>query len=291
MKKLFVTMLAILTCGAAYALPVGNPSEASLFCDGIFWCGNGGGCSDPCNPCGSWCDSFNFRAGFYGDYVFNRHLKTHGHRGGNRSRHHIDHTRINTNAAYMALNLCNRFDVFATLGQSNLWLEGNSSSFGLLTATGNRFTVETSTEFSWSVGGRATLWECGCTALGLEGQYFRTNPRVKTVILASTDTINPSGTPRMNAQYNEWQVGLGVSHRINILVPYVAVKWSGADFQFKNFDSARDFFGANPSKYRNSNRWGYAVGVSLVDCGKAALTVEGRFADEKALYVNGQVRF
>lgn len=287
MKKLFVTMLAILTCGAAYALPVGNPSEASLFCDGIFWCGNGGGCSDPCNPCGSWCDSFNFRVGFYGDYVFNRHLRT---RGRSTGRHHIDHARINTNAAYLALNLCNRFDVFATLGQTDGFFEGNVSSLGAAVG-GPRFEIETSAQFSWSVGARATLWECGCTALGIEGQYFRTNPRIKRISVAATTTVNPSGSPRQHVQYNEWQVGLGLSHRINILVPYIAVKWSGSNFDLRNTDLTAFSITSPYTRFRNSNRWGYAVGCSLVDCGKAALTVEGRFADEKALYVNGQVRF
>ncbi len=303
MKKLLMTMLAVLTCGAVQALPVGNPSEASLLCDGVFWCGNGDGCCDPCNPCGNWCDSFSFRAGFYGDYVFQRFLRNDKTFGTN-NRSQLDHSRINTNAAYLAVNFCNRFDVFATLGMSNIFLEGNISSFSPsvilqtpIVTTGSRIELETRTEFSWSVGGRITIWECGCTNFGIEGQYFRTDPRVIRVTWAALASNYPGATsPFLRARWSEWQVGLGVSHRINILVPYIAVKWSGQRLKWENNPNVLGFpvdSGAaiTFNNLRNRKYWGYAVGVSLVDCAKAAVTVEGRFADEWGLYVNGQIRF
>lgn len=296
MKKLLVTMLTILSCGAAFALPVGNPSEASFLCDGLIWEGHCG--CDPCDPCLTWCDAFSVRFGFYGDYVFNRHLKNRSSTASNR--HQLDHSHINTNAGYVALNFWDRFDFFATLGNSNLWLEGNISSFGpnIFGVGGPRITIETSTDFSWSVGGRATLWECGCTALGLEGQYFRADPRVKSVIFEELATVNPSSTaPHLHAQYSEWQVGVGLSHRINIFVPYVAVKWSGAHLNWRNANNPFILVpGTTPvsitlNNLRNTNYWGYALGISVVDCEKGALTAEARFGDEKALYVNGQIRF
>lgn len=276
MKKLFVAVLAILASGAAYALPVGNPSEASLLSDGIFFEGN---CGDPCDPCISWCDSFSLRLGFYGDYVFNRHMEVRS------DGPDIEDVEIFTNAAYFALNFWNRFDVFATVGSTNFELDTNASAFG--GTNGARFELESDSACaSWSVGGRATLWECGCTSLGLEGQYFRANPDVKRITTASA----LSAYPEYSARYHEWQVGLGVSHRINIFVPYVAVKWSRA-----RWDLGGETFvlsGTNVTQdLENKKSWGYAVGVSLIDCEKAALTVEGRFADEKAVYVNGQIRF
>src|ERR1700722_316394 len=145
MKKLFMTMLTILTCGAAYALPVGNPSDASLLCDGLIWEGH---CGDPCDPCLTWCDAFSFRLGFYGDYVFNRHLKVN-HNDGNNN---IEHTKIFTNAAFLAANFWDRFDVFATLGATNIGIDTNLSAFDFI--TGPRIEVETNTHFSWSVGVR-----------------------------------------------------------------------------------------------------------------------------------------
>lgn len=287
MKKLFVTALAILASGAAYALPVGNPCEASLLCDGLFFEGD---CCDPCDPCMSWCDAFSFRLGFYGDYVFNRNLRVRSDDDGEGSR--VEHTKLFTNAGYIALNFWNRADIFGTVGTTNFCFDTNVDPFSI---TGNNATSRLELESSaacpsWSVGARATLWECGCTCLGIEGQYFRAKPRTKRITQAALLSVYPDDF--YSTTYKEWQVGLGISHRINFLVPYVAVKWSGARWDLNN-----QIFDLDPldtiilRDLRNHKRWGYAVGVSLVDCEKAALTVEGRFADEKAVYVNGQVRF
>ena len=115
MKKLFATLLTVMACSAAHALPVGNPSDASLLCDGLLWEGH---CGDPCDPCLSWSDAFSIRVGFYGDYVFNRHLK-----GDHRIRKQIDHTKLITNAALITANFWDRFDVFTTLGATKLFME------------------------------------------------------------------------------------------------------------------------------------------------------------------------
>jgi major outer membrane protein len=309
MKKLVMTMLTILTCGASYALPVGNPSEASFFNGGLFWGGDGcnPGCNtgcNPCDPCGSWCDCLNFRVGFYGDYVFNRHMRLR-RRGTDDTttttsrRNQLETVQLYTNAGYLALNIYDRFDVFATLGNTYLYLEGNVTSFApFLNATpGHRVVLETNDEFSWSVGARATLWDCGCTALGIEGQYFQTAPRVKRITIQEDASLYPTATrPSLRTRYQEWQVGLGLSQRIEFLVPYIAVKWSGSQLQYRNVPDLVILTDSEISiltlhNLRNKKHWGYAVGCSLVDSCRAALTVEGRFGDEKAVYVNGQVRF
>lgn len=281
-------MLTVLTAGSAFALPVGNPSDASLLCNGLFWEGNN--CGDACDPCGSWLDSFSFRFGFYGDYVFERHLNFRAPGAAAAARRRIEHAQLNTNAGYLAVNIMNRFDIFATLGVTRLSIDTNAASF--LLASGPRLELETRSDFSWSIGGRLTLWECGCTALGLEGQYFSWRPNLDRVTVGAITSVYPNG-PHINWQ--EWQVGLGISHRINILVPYVAVKYSRA---FTNLRGTSDplltalvpALGED-SRFRSDKHWGYAVGVTLVDCGKMSVTAEGRFADEKALHVNAQIRF
>jgi len=42
---------------------------------------------------------------------------------------------------------------------------------------------------------------------------------------------------------------------------------------------------------RSERNFGYAFGLTLLGCNKTSVTVEARFIDEKALYVNGQFRF
>ena len=271
-------------CGAVQALPVGNPSDSSLLCDGWIWEGK---CPDPNDPCLTWCDAFSFRLGFYGDYVFNRHLQLDRNCKGGRGE--IEHTEIYTNAAYLAGNFWDRYDVFATLGATNLLLNTNARTFALRSTPSGCLTIETNTNFSWSVGIRGRIWECGCTTFGGEAQFFQTNPHITRVTHACEATIYPNDC--VDAKYREWQLGVGISHRINCFIPYLALKWSSVKF---NMDEARlddRYPGFQLHDLSNSKEWGFALGLTLIDCEKASATVEGRFGDEKAVHVNGQLRF
>lgn len=292
MKKLFAVALTMLSCGAIQALPLGNPAEPSFLRDGLFWDGS---CADFCDPCASWCDAWSFRAGYYGDFVFNRHLEVDS---GNTDGRSIEHSSLFTNAGYLVLNLWDRFDVFSTLGATNLYFSTNVVSFqnpaiAIPTPTG-RFDIETETAFSWSVGGRLTVFECGCATFGIEGQYFRTNPNIRRVTLADVVSVYPSSS--FDLVYDEWQVGIGVAYQIWCFVPYFGAKYSKANVSFNDelftiiLDETTDFTGTF-NDLRSRFNGGYVLGVSLIDCEKIALTVEGRWPDEKAVYVNAQIRF
>ncbi|MCH9609877.1 MAG: Major outer membrane porin [Chlamydiales bacterium] len=278
MKKLFLTMLTILTSGSAFALPLGNPSDASLLCDGICWEGH---CGDMCDPCLTWCDAFSVRTGFYGDYVFNRHLE-----GDSDRNKDLDHSNIYTNAAFIAGNFWDRFDVFATFGTSKLYFNGNRSIFS--GTAGDEFQMETETDFSWSVGARGTLWECGCTSVGAEFQYLQTRPHIKRISNLGV-LIYPDSNIGM--KWYEWQFGLGVSYRINYMVPYAGIMLASGKADFGNALGLVASAGSQMQNLETEKCFSYAIGTSLVDCEKMSLTVEVRFSGETAAYVNGQVRF
>ncbi len=286
MRKLVAVVLTILTCGAAYALPLGNPSEASLMCDGLVYEGL---CADFCQPGIGWCDAWSFRVGFYGDYVFERHMEEDTDSG---TREDLEHFEMFTNAGYLAVNFYDRIDIFGTLGATNMNLAGNSTYFGI-TPANHRLILESDTDFSWSIGLRGTLWECGCFSFGAEAQYFYTRPDLRYVGELAAPGAYPDGF--IDMKYQEWQLGLGVAYRIWNFVPYAGVKFSHVNL---DMDNASVTIVAQPAFVvllhpdgNHKHQWGYAIGVSIVDCEKAALTVEARYPDETALYVNGQIRF
>ncbi|WP_080126773.1 porin [Chlamydia suis] len=245
MKKLLKSVLVFAALGSAsslQALPVGNPAEPSLMIDGILWEGFGG---DPCDPCTTWCDAVSLRLGYYGDYVFDRVLKTDvakefemgaapkttdtgdavaavpttpTPRPNPAYGKHFQDAEMFTNAAFMALNIWDRFDVFCTLGATNGYLKGNSASFNLVGLFGDPSQINqvatakalpnvslsqavielyTDTAFAWSVGARAALWECGCATLGASFQYAQSKPKVEELNVlcnAAEFTINkPQG--------------------------------------------------------------------------------------------------
>ncbi len=295
MKKLIAITLTLVTCGSALALPVGNPSEPILYTHGLYW---GSYCCEPCDPCFSWFDAWNVRAGFYGDYVFNRHLEVDhkDHENGTD----IDDVELYTNSGYLVLNICDRVDIFGTLGATNLHIKTDASSWGAPLSLMSELYFKT--DLSWSAGARAVLWGCDCFTLGLEGQYFQVNTEADYFVNYDSGQLNYFNE-NDSAHYSEWQVGLGVSYRIATncptfaMVPYAAATYARSkldldDLRFATFSNfIDDDLDLKLEDLDNKKPWGYAIGLSFTMCDLIGVTVEGRFAGEKALYVNGQIRF
>lgn len=293
MKKLLLTALLIWGSAEINALPVGNPAEASLVPWGIF-IPRAPDCN-PCSPCFCWFDIWSLRAGYYGDFVFNRNLKIDGF--GHGEGKGIEKTQISTNAGYLALNLADKVDIFGTLGATSISITTNELSWVPLASSVSQ--IDWRSAFSWSAGARGTLFRYCGLLFGIEGQYFETRAHLNKF-------VNIFGTPqyyyfndqnRMN--YREWQIGTGVSYALTCfcpnfsLVPYAAAKCSWARFVTDNFS----FLQSNTEdivtiyNLKSSKTWGFAIGVTGTYCDMVCLTVEGRWADEKAFYVNGNFRF
>lgn len=271
MKKLVLTLF--FTTKALLALPVGNPADPTTLLSGLFW----NDC--PQDPC---CAIFSFKFGFYGDYVFNRNLSVRNDSISNSKN--LEKTTLSTNAGYLILGIYERADLFATFGTTNLTFEGQN-----IFTTG-RFSLNADSFFSWSVGGRWTLWQCGLTSIGIESQFFAWKPAVSRVSFASSGlSIHPRG---LNLNWQEWQIAGGISHRFKHLIPYIAVKYTRCFAKYRintKLFEPFDFF--SPSRFESQKRWGYAFGLSLIDVCRMSVTTEARFGDEKAFHLNGQIRF
>ncbi len=395
LKSVFFSGL-LCSASALQALPVGNPAEPSLLIDGVMFEGLQG---DPCDPCISFCDSISLRAGFYGDYVFDRSLKTDVNKLFTMGKafsgaakdltiadvpedsvsnvaygQHLHNAELYTNAAFLALNIWDRFDIFCTLGAMNGYIKGNSKAFNLVGVIGdiddlantqkenvspncqlNQAVVElyTDTAFAWSIGARAALWECGCASLGAEFQYAQSKPKVETLNVlcnvaeftinkpkgyvnqafplpqdAGTDAAT-SGLKSASIDYHEWQLGLALSYRFNMMVPYVGLKFARASLDADSIRIAQpelahdaSILGSttwNPTilgvqaadpqlatnagayqvqdaslqinKMKSRKSCGLVLGTTLVDADKMAVTGEVRLIDERAAHVNAQFRF
>ena len=193
MKKFCALILLILT-SQAHALPVGNPSEPSYFYQEAQRRG--------CNG----YDCFNFGIGFYGDYVYNRHMESSIGRD-------VDTVRLFTNAGYVDFIFNECYELFATFGVTRLSMNTSLAAFTLSDNIHPLFEFESESSFSASVGGRAVLWECGSATLAVEGQYFATRPDTKRLYIAAGASSYPGR--RLNTHYSEWQVSGALSYRYN----------------------------------------------------------------------------
>jgi len=278
--KVCSLFFSLLLSASLCALPVGNPAEPAFFTDSAF--------------CSSFGPSLSLRGGFYGDYVFNRHLQVDS----SETSAHIDRTRLYTNAGYIALNYCSFLDLFATLGASHMWLRTPSTAFRLRgLAEGEFFTIDTNTSFSWSVGSRIALWECRCFTLGVEGQYFQSAMSIDYVREEDDNPIYISGH---DACYREGQCGLALSRAFVAcdpkiaFVPYLGVKAAWSDVTMDNLRVVVDNIQTDTYFLRDlesTKVWGVAVGMSVALRGTIALSAERRFGDEQGVYINGQIRF
>jgi len=278
MKRL--GFVSILLSSALFALPVGNPQEPMFYPDSFFLASST--TNYPLFDIGS------LHGGFYGDYVFNRNLE-------DQEGMHVDVTKVYTNAGYLALNLCHRIDLFATAGVTEIKIQTPTCFFGSAFAQNQPYALmQLTNAFSWSLGARLFLLQWRCWGVGLEGQYLRSNP--KPTFFDTTFAQAPLDAPHM--RWKEWQGGAALAYNFIAntgcfaFSAYIGGKWADARLDAGDFTfDISPFTDLQFQGLRAAKHWGYAIGVTSVINRMCGVTVEGRFADEKALHVNMQIAF
>lgn len=278
MKKYFLLVACIFSCGAAEALPVGNPAEPMLFTN--HFCFETRPCWDSNR---SWCDFFNVRFGFYGDYVLNRRLEAPS----DQTTLTEQQTIIYTNAGEFVLNICNRLDLFATIGATRFEIIESTTN-----ATGKLDYYYTPT-VSYSGGGRLALYRCGCFYLGLEGQYFYTRAELDSFTAWDLGNfVYFDASSLRDETYNEWQAAVAVSYQFQnsagfSLIPYAAIQFSGINWSRRRAltDSVQVY------DLQQQELIGWTLGVTALLCDIIDITAEARWANERAFSVTGQISF
>ena len=285
MKK-FLLSIFLFCSFALHALPLGNPAEPGLFENGLV--------AHPKYAFG-YNDYWSLRIGYYGDFVYNRKLRVEAGAGATYGRN-IRKTEIFTNSGYLALNLFQRADIFATLGATKINLELAEGAWAPpLRVYNSTIEANMSEAFSWSVGGRFLLLSWHGWKVGLEGQYFSARPHVTDakILIAGGEIFYFKDKA---THYYEKQFGAGISYVYAFsnlsLVPYAGIKWAASEFITHNFrfNDIRN----NPFIFRNTqsrSHWGYAIGLSLVLNRSLELNAETRWGDERALTFKGQFQF
>ncbi|MCX6995281.1 MAG: hypothetical protein NTY13_05695, partial [Chlamydiae bacterium] len=136
MKKILSLFTGIIAVGSAYASPVLSPNAAAVHTDGVFFCDD--------------CSCWSLRAGFRGDYVFDRKVTSSG-------RGNYDSASIMSNEGVLTLNFWDRLDIYGLVGATNISISDrwDSTLFGrevILDGNPGASTI-------WGVGARATILE------------------------------------------------------------------------------------------------------------------------------------
>lgn len=259
MKNLFGALTAgMLVCSSLVASPVGNAAAPMSFQDGVYL---------PGNP------DYSLRVGFSADHIADRHLRVC--ESGDKS--HLDAT-IMSHTADVTLSMYNRFDIYGRFGVANLGVKQNHTT--------NDFEIRTAKDsFIWAAGGRVVIYNWDFTTLSAFGEYSHFRADVTDVILGSIS----SGYTGAHATVRDWNIGIALSHEIDYLAPYIAVKYSDAKATFE--DSTITSPSATLKKLESRNHVGAVVGCTFMAGKKFDLSVEGRLFDETAMALVGALRF
>lgn len=257
--SLFLTLLSILQ-GA----PVGNTAAPQLLEKGFFI------------PSSWW---INVRAGYEGDFVGDAFLKQT-----KESTGRIDQYSQNTNSGTFTLNFLDRVDLFATFGSS-----AASANWRFIDAQNvvSNVEIQTLQNFLWRAGTRIILFEWGSCNLGFGGSFseVKNTPSWLTIDGVSQSVANT------HLHWREWQVHADVSYRIQLLTPYIGVKYSNVQTKLGTFPVPISANGSGNNHFTNRIPVGLFVGVALSTGKYFMLNVEGRLIDEEAVTVSGDLRF
>lgn len=255
---------AIIPSSAIFAAPVGNTSAPQLIEDGFFISRD------------SWID---VRAGYEGDFVTNARMNQEDEGSGR-----VDCYKQNTNSGTITLNILDRIDIFGVFGTSFTRADWR---FTDMSDSIHRIEIETNDDFLWAVGGRGILFEWGCTCLGLGGRYSTATYKPEW-LTADGANVAISGE---HLRWNEWQVNLDISYKIDLFTPYIGAKYSSVRAVVGNFPVAIASNGSGINHFKNNNPVGLVLGCSLSNGKYFMLNLEARLVDEEAITVSGDIRF
>jgi hypothetical protein len=262
MKKNLFTLFIFFTL-KSFSAPVGNPLNPALIEQGFFI---------------SPSSAVNFRIGYEGNFVKDSNLKKTVIQRGK-----IDDFKQDINSGTFTLNFQNRLDIIAVLGaskiKSNWRFDENNVS--------KRIELETNYRFYYALAARVILFEWGNTVLGSGARYSEAKPSIFWLLKDSTlQNINEAAV-----NYKDWQVDLGLSHKIDIFVPYIGIKYLNSKAKIMNVISVIADNNLTYMKMKSRDNFGLYLGTSLSNSKYFLFTIEARLIDEEAISVFGEIKF
>ncbi len=258
MKTFFALILTLCSAIGGEALYLGNPMSPNIIEKGLFL------------PDDSF---FDLSFGYQLDFLLDKRLKSYAGAGAR-----VDNFYGQMNQGVFTFSCMDRVEAYASVGA----LE---STFSHRPKPGHFMReYQTNYRLTWGVGGRLIAYQWGDSCIGLEGGFQWANPHIKW------DALNGAAfTTGATMRYREWQVGLGFSHRIEIFIPYIAVKYSNVKIKVFSLRSDLELDHSH-FRMRNRDHFGLVLGCTLAACKYFDVNVESRLIDEQAITLAGNIK-
>jgi hypothetical protein len=254
-------LLFLVVCSSAYCSYSGNPAFPKVPEEGIYV---------------SKESYIGIKAGYIGDYVFDRDMSLHSE----GLRQEVKKFQTLTNSGVFSFSFLERVEAYARLGCFHARISHRPLS-------DLRVRYHVKGQFAWCFGVQGIIYENRNTIVGFNVNYNQSLPKINSIV-ANGMELKTHGA---KINYLEWQGGVGVSQIVNIFIPYIGVNYSDARARFKKLQALRPFFPISDFVMRSNNKIGIFLGFSLTPGKTVVLNVEARFFDEEALTLSGLIRF
>ncbi len=253
--KLFYFLLIPI---AAHALYFGNPSEPDMIEEGLFFSSENWGSA---------------KLGYEGDYCFDRKLRS---KDGVQGR--IDKFSYLMNQGVLTFNFFDTVEIYGSVGSLNAFISHRPKP------DQKQREYQTSDRLTWGGGTRLELFHWGATTLSADGKYQYSHPHVKWNSLSGD-----SFTTAAKLTYREYQAGLGLSHQMNVFIPYIAGFYSHV--KGKLYGIRSNILPVSHFSLQSREWIGMAVGCGFSSSCLFDLNIEARMFSEQAVTVSGNLKF
>jgi hypothetical protein len=265
MRVIFSFFLALIYCAIPHKSEctlIGNPSNPSLQTKGVFLTPS------------SWA---SIRVSYFGDYVYNQEFQdTFPIDGCTQSASQL---KIWTQAGMGTFNIKNRIDLYGIVGGMRLQIDEEAI---------------TKQQFTWGVGGKVIFFHEGRFRAGCDIKYLQSN---QVPSFFQCDHLAYNVASNFHFSYSELQTALGLAYRTKYFSPYANASYLIAkaepsppmvSVRLPMMDEEVDVMAKSITA---SNRFGLALGATIIDKKKATLAIEWRSINQNSIDVTGELRF
>lgn len=263
MRRFALLLLLVLPL-RAFALYNGNPSFPMMPETGIFIAKE---------------DWLGVKAGYEFDYVYDRKLHLEGQHLEHCSKRVQEYHSL-ANYGVVTINFNDRVEIFSTLGAMSFKIAHHPFP-------DTKVSYHTGTHFTWGVGGRAILAYWGDLQVSVNAAYVKSDPRVSSLEVNGKSY----STRQAEIDYSQWQVGIGVSYRVNWFIPYIGVDYSDFRARIEHLNSIKALFPDKHVTFKDSYPSGLYLGFGLSPDRAFNMNVEVRLLNENAVSASADFKF
>lgn len=219
----------------------------------------------------------SFRVAYLDDYVYAQHFSGEFSIASLNEKPAV--VKMSTNAASLTMNFIRRLDVYGIIGNAQIQMDEE---------------VYSQQRLAWGVGGKWVIYTWDKFQVGCDFKYFETSQK-PSFLVSSGLALNLATD--LQLEYTEYQGAIGFSYRSQWICPYLMATYLDASIHPKpplflvQVPGRSDLMDASINSLINKDRWGAAIGATLIMGSKGTLAVESRFINQNAINATLELRF